>query len=171
MLHLSTHLQHRMHFNPGCISALDAFQSRMHFSPGCISAHDVCISAQRQFSGLLSNTEYACGQLNSTQIMCCGKSKNKSTVFWSVIPTLYSFDLRWRIIWIALTWHASPQDIGQQLSVSEQTVRRHLKMFEKTSDVKPRSCKSGLLRLFGEHEQLALLRLILENPGIFQHEI
>ena len=83
----------------------------------------------------------------------------------------YSLDLRWRIIWIALAWHASPQDIGQQLSVSERTVRRYLKMFEEIGDVRPRSRRSGPLRLFGEYEQLTLLRLILENPGIYLHEI
>ena len=75
----------------------------------------------------------------------------------------YSLDLRWRIIWIALAWHSSPQHIGQQLSVSERTVRRYLKMFEETGDVKPRLRRSGPLRLFGEYEQLTLLRLILEQ--------
>ena len=87
------------------------------------------------------------------------------------MPILYSLDLRWRIIWIALAWHASPQEIGQQLSVSERTVRRYLKMFEETGDVRPRSRRSGPLRLFGKYEQLTLLRLILENPGIYLHEI
>ena len=83
----------------------------------------------------------------------------------------YSLDLRWRIIWIALAWHASLQDIGQQLSVSEWTVRWYLKMFEETGNVRPRSRRSGPLCLFGEYEQLTLLRLILENPGIYLHEI
>ena len=87
------------------------------------------------------------------------------------MPIPYSLELRWRIIWIALAWHASPRDIGQQLSVSEWTVRRYLKMFEETSDVKPQSCTSGPLHLFGEYEQLMLLRLILENLGIYLHEI
>ena len=51
------------------------------------------------------------------------------------MPIPYSLDLRWRIIWIALAWHAFPQDIGQQLSVSERTVRRYLKMFKDMQDV------------------------------------
>ena len=93
---------------------------------------------------------------------------NKSTVFWLVMPIPYSLILWWRIIWIALTWHASPQDIGQHLSVSERTVRRHLKMFE---DVKPCSRRSGPLCLFRKYKQLMLVRLILENPGIYLHEI
>ena len=61
------------------------------------------------------------------------------------MPIPYSLDLRWQIIWIALTWHASPQDTGQQLIVSERTVRRYLKMFEDTGDVKLRSRRSGPL--------------------------
>ena len=83
------------------------------------------------------------------------------------MPIPYSLDLRWRIIWIALAWHASPQDIGQQLSVSKQTVRQYLKMFEDTCGVKPCSRRSGPLRLFGDYVQLTLLRLIFENPGIY----
>ena len=51
------------------------------------------------------------------------------------MPILYSLDLQWRIIWISLAWHASLQDIGQQLSVSERTVRRYLKMFKDMQDV------------------------------------
>lgn len=57
--------------------------------------------------------------------------------------------------------------------MSERTVRPYLKMFEETGDVKPRPRRSGPLHLFGEYEQLTLLRLILENPGIYMylHEI
>ena len=55
---------------------------------------------------------------------------NKSTFFRLVMPIPYSLYLQWRMIWIAHPWHASPQDMGQQLSVSEQTVRRYFKMFE-----------------------------------------
>ena len=96
---------------------------------------------------------------------------NKSTVFRLVMPIPYSLYLQWRMIWIALLWHASPQDMGQQLSVSEQTVRRYFKMFEETGDVKPHSRRSGPLCLFSKYEQLMLLRLILENPGIYLHVI
>ena len=85
------------------------------------------------------------------------------------MPIPYSLDLWWRIICVALTWHASPQDIAQQLSVSEWTVRRYLKMLEGTDDVKPHSRRSGPLHLFGEYKQLTLLRLT--NHGIYLHEI
>ena len=87
------------------------------------------------------------------------------------MPMPYSLYLQWRMIWIALPWHASPQDMGQQLGVSEQTVKQYLKMFEETGDVKPRSRRSGPLRLFSKYEQLTLPRLILQNPGIYLHEI
>ena len=61
--------------------------------------------------------------------------------------------------------------MGQQLGVSEQTVKQYLKMFEETGDVKPCSRRSGPLRLFSKYEQLTLPMLILENSGIYLHVI
>ena len=44
-------------------------------------------------------------------------------------------------------WHASPQDVGQQLSVTEQTVKWYLKMLEVTGDVKPCSHTSSIQQI------------------------
>ena len=41
---------------------------------------------------------------------------------------------------------------------------------EQTGDVKPVSQRHGPLRLLEEFEQLILLRLILDRPGIYLHE-
>ena len=115
------------------------------------------------YRNLLSNTDTHAHKLLELWPRLCA-AVNPNTVFWLVMPIPYSLDLRWRIIWIGFAWHAIPQYIGQQLSVSERTMRRYLKMFKNTGDVKPHSHRSGPLRLFGDYEQLTLLRLILENP-------
>ena len=44
-------------------------------------------------------------------------------------------------------------------------------MFEETGDVKPATYHHGPSLLLGDFEQLTLLRLILEHPGIYLHEL
>ena len=87
------------------------------------------------------------------------------------MPNPYSYDLRWRIIWLYLAHKQSPCRIAAQLHVSEHTVRRYVALFYRSGDVRPRACKNGPQRLRGDFEQLTLLRLILANPGIYLHEL
>ena len=61
--------------------------------------------------------------------------------------------------------------ISQYLSVSPSSVYRFINLFHHTSDVKPRSFRNGPPKLLGDMEQLVLLRLILNNPGIYLSEI
>ena len=61
--------------------------------------------------------------------------------------------------------------IAEITCVSERTVRRYLHLFHTTGDVQPIKRRYGPQPLFGDFEQLTLLRLILENTGIFLHEI
>ena len=44
-------------------------------------------------------------------------------------------------------------------------------MFQRTGDVKPCSQQHGPRKLLGEFEQVLLLRLIINNPGVYLHEI
>ena len=83
----------------------------------------------------------------------------------------YSTDLRWRVVWLSLVQQLCPDAIAQLLSVSARTVRRYIDLFYQTGDVVPRPRRYGPPRLLGDHEQLVLLRLILENPGIYLQEI
>lgn len=83
----------------------------------------------------------------------------------------YSTDLRWRVVWLSLTRQLCPGDIAQLLNISVRTVRRYTDLFHRTGDVLPRPRRSGPPRLLGDHEQLVLLRIISENPGIYLHEI
>jgi len=87
------------------------------------------------------------------------------------MPLPYPTDLRWRIVWLALVHHASPTDIAKLLNVCSRTVERYVELFNSTGDVVPRSRRNGPCRLLGQYEQLILLRMIMENPGIYLSEI
>lgn len=63
------------------------------------------------------------------------------------------------------------KEIATMLEVSERSVRRIVKLFKTSGDVKPKDYHHGPKRLLGDFEQLTLLRLILEHPGIYLHEI
>ena len=51
--------------------------------------------------------------------------------------------------------------------MSTRSVNRFVAQFEQSGDVTPKVGHNGPQRLLGEEEQLLLLRLILENPGIY----
>ena len=74
-------------------------------------------------------------------------------------------------MWISLVQQLLPNDIAKLLGVSARTVRRYIDLFYQTGDVVPRPRRYGPPRLLNDHEQLVLLRLILENPGIYLKEI
>ena len=95
-------------------------------------------------------------------------SINKLAKFKMPIP--YSLDLRWRVIWLHLAHHLNCKDISHQVSLSESTVYRYINAFEQTGDVAPRVSTHGPQKLLGDFEQLVLLRIILENTGIYLHE-
>ena len=61
--------------------------------------------------------------------------------------------------------------IAELTSLSERTVRRYLHLFQTTGDVEPKRRRYGSIPLFGDFEQLTLLRLILQNTGIYLSEI
>ena len=87
------------------------------------------------------------------------------------MPLPYTTDLRYRIVWLSLVHNASPTAISRLLHVSSRTVTRYVELFNGTGDVLPRARCNGPRRLLGQHEQLILLRLILESPGIYLYEV
>ena len=88
-----------------------------------------------------------------------------------IMPAAFSIDLRWRTVWMIIAHSLPVSEIAVLLEVSERTVRRIVKLFTDTGDVKPKEYRHGPMRLLGDFEQLTLLRLILEHPGIYLHEI
>ena len=72
---------------------------------------------------------------------------------------------------MSLAHRASALKISRLLCLSERTVQRYLALFHRTGDVKPMIRKNGPRKLLGEIEQIILLRLIIQNPGIYLREI
>jgi len=62
-------------------------------------------------------------------------------------------------------------EISQLLCLSERTIQRYLTLFRQTGDVKPLEHRNGPQKLLSDFEQCELLSLILQNPGIYLHEI
>lgn len=87
------------------------------------------------------------------------------------MPVPYSVDFRWRVIWLNIVYNLSAPTIARQLCISTSTVRRFLRLFQQSGDVQPRQRSYGPLPLFGDYEKLILLRLILDNTGIYLHEL
>ena len=74
-------------------------------------------------------------------------------------------------MWFYIAYQLSAQEIAQQLCISERTVKRYVGMFQQTGEVKPRAHNHGPPKLLGDFEQLVLLRMITDYPGIYLHEI
>lgn len=72
---------------------------------------------------------------------------------------------------MSIAHNISAATIAEQSCISERTVRRYLRLFHRTGDVKPQSCRYGPQPLFGDFERLTLLRLILENLGNYLYEL
>jgi len=89
----------------------------------------------------------------------------------TTMPTPFSVDLWWRVVWLHLSTNYAPAKIAQIMSVSERTVWRYISLFRRTGDVQPRKRKNGPSMLMEDLEQITLLRLILENPGIYLQEL
>ena len=87
------------------------------------------------------------------------------------MPTPFSLDLRWRVVWLHLSTNYAPARITQLMSISERTVWHYISLFKHTGDIQPRKRRNGPRILMGGFEQITLLRLILENPGIYLGEL
>ena len=87
------------------------------------------------------------------------------------MPISYSVDLRWRIIWMYLVKKMSVTAISDLCCVSNINVRCYIDRFSQTGEVKPTEYQHGPSRLLGNDQQLVLLRIILQNPGLYLHEI
>ena len=74
-------------------------------------------------------------------------------------------------MWLHLSTNYDPARIAQLMSISERTVWRYISLFRRTGDVQPQKRRNGPRLLMGDFEQITLLRLILENPGIYLEEL
>ena len=63
------------------------------------------------------------------------------------------------------------EDLANLFKVCERTVRRYLKQFQLTGEVQAVQARHGPKLLLGKFEQLTLLRIILDKPGIYLKEV
>ena len=96
---------------------------------------------------------------------------SNSNVPYANMPIPFSVDLRWQIVWLHLSTNFTTDRIAQIMSVSERTVWHYISLFKRTGDVQPRKRRNGPRMLMGDFEQVALLRHILENPGLYLQEL
>ena len=87
------------------------------------------------------------------------------------MPKAYSLDLRWRIVWSYLAHHLTLSELAHTYNLSERTVRRYIVNFHRTGDIQPKKGRRGPKKLLGEYEQIVLLQMILERPGIYLVEL
>ena len=83
----------------------------------------------------------------------------------------YSTDFRWRVIWLSVVHNLKPATIALLLSISDRTVRRYLDQFNQTGDVQPQKYRHGPQPIFGEFEQILIIRLISDNTSIYLYEV
>ena len=95
------------------------------------------------------------------------------SVLWSLEPThhrSYSKDLRWRIVWQRKIYEMKVRDIARSLFVAPSTVSHIMDRFDRMENVARRSATS-CNHILHEHDEFLLVTWILENPGIYFHEL
>ena len=87
------------------------------------------------------------------------------------MPPPLAIDLRWRVVWSYLANNMTVSEVAESFCLSERTVRRYVDLFYRTGDILPKDCTPGPKKLFGDFEQVFLLRMIFSKPGIYLHEL
>ena len=87
------------------------------------------------------------------------------------MPTAYSDDLRWRIVWLRIARDMSPSEIADLLCVGESTVRRYTSRFYASGSVSPTQYHHGPDKLLDEFEQVTVMQCLLDNPSMCLTEL
>lgn len=82
----------------------------------------------------------------------------------------YDIDLRWRMVHQRLILDLSVKQISQNLCVDPSTVRRTIDLFMVTGDVAKLPYPVDHGKKLTELDQIHILDLVLEKPGIYLHE-
>ena len=64
----------------------------------------------------------------------------------------------------------SIDEVSELCSISKQSIRRYVRCFKQSGEVKPSDYQHGPCKLLNNIEQLALL-WIIQDPGLYLHEI
>jgi transposase len=83
----------------------------------------------------------------------------------------YSVDLRHRMIWQKIGMGLTFRGVARYLNVSLGTVHNVLRLFEATGKVDPKHPDRTSTRKLSSNEELIVVGLILDNPGLYLGEI
>ena len=83
----------------------------------------------------------------------------------------YSVDLRHRMIWQKIGMGLTFREVARNLNVSLGTVHNIFRLFEETGEVDPKHPDRTSTRKLSSNEELIIIGLILDNPGLYLGEI
>lgn len=84
----------------------------------------------------------------------------------------YSPDLRWRMVYQAMVLNKASREIAKNLNVDQSTVSRTVKLFNEQGDVTKKSYPANEgTRKLTQIDQLVILELVIDRPGIYLHEL
>ena len=87
------------------------------------------------------------------------------------MPRKYSEDFRWRIVFQHCLRGLSVRTVARQNYVSPSTVERLVHRYKRTGDVRSVQEKHGPDTKLSEQEELIVLQLFLDKPGIYLREV
>ena len=85
------------------------------------------------------------------------------------MPKAFSSDIHWRVVWLHVFLKLSSAEVPDFLFISKKSVERYSNKFITTGDVEPKTHKCGPYKKLSE--EVILIDLVLNNPGIFLHEL
>ena len=87
------------------------------------------------------------------------------------MPRKYSEDFRWRIVFQHCLRGLSIRTVAEQNYVSQSTVERLVHRYKSTGDVRSVQEKHGPDTKLSEQDELIVLQLFLDKPGIYLREV
>lgn len=87
------------------------------------------------------------------------------------MPKQYSEDFRWRIVFQHCLQGKPIRDVAKDNHIGHSTVERVVHLYKTTGEVKSIQTKHGPERKLSEQEELIVLQLFLDSPGIYLREV
>ena len=87
------------------------------------------------------------------------------------MPTSYSKDLRWHIVWLHMFLRMEASEVARLLHVCERTVYRYAERFRLTGGVRKHMKQTGPYPIMNKSHELLLVDLLLTKPAIYLQEL
>ena len=86
------------------------------------------------------------------------------------MPSHYSNDLRWRVIWQRRMLNKTVTEVCRDLNVSRSFVQNISRRFNATGDISRSRRRRGLKTLLHQFEEFLLFEIFLDHPTTYLHE-